>query len=92
MIRSFRCRETRAIFEGEHSRKFHNIAHTAEKRLNLLYTVASLDDLAKYPGNQLEKLKKDRSGQHSIRINDQYRICFTWRDGEAHDVEIVDYH
>lgn len=92
VIRSFRCRETRTVFEGEFSRKFQNIANSAAKKLWVLHTVKGPEDLASYPGYRLERLKGDRAGQYSIRINDQYRICFTWKEGSAHDVEIVDYH
>jgi proteic killer suppression protein len=78
MIRSFRCQETRAIHEGFSSRR--------------LDAATSLADLAAIRGNRLEALKGDRTGQHSVRINDRWRICFFWREGNAHDVEIVDYH
>lgn len=92
MIRSFRDRETRAIFEGAFSRRFNQIAYVAEKKLAQLHAAVQLTDLARFPGNRLEALRGDRAGQHSIRINDQYRICFVWRDGHAQDVEITDYH
>jgi proteic killer suppression protein len=92
MIRSFRCPETKAIHEGFGSRKFRGIEEQARKRLRWLDAAPSLTDLGAIRGNRLEALKRDRSGQHSIRINDRWRICFTWRDGNPHDVEIVDYH
>lgn len=92
MIRSFRCQETRAIHEGVASRPFRAIQHQARKRLRWLEAATSLTDLGAIRGNRLEAMKGERDGQHSIRINDQWRICFAWREGNAHDVEIVDYH
>ncbi len=92
MIRSFRCAETRALAEGFGSRSFRNIEDQARKRLRWLHAAISLADLAAIRGNRLEALSRDRVGQHSIRINDQWRICFSWREENAHDVEIVDYH
>ena len=92
MIRSFRCLETKAIHEGFCSRKFRGIEEQAGKRLRWLDAATSLSDLGAIRGNHLEALKGDRAGEHSIRINDRWRICFTWRDGNAHEVEIVDYH
>ena len=92
MIQSFRDRETQAVFEGGYSRRLHNVAYVAEKKLMQLHAARELSDLAKFPGNRLELLKRDRAGQYSIRINEQYRICFVWRAGNAYEVEIVDYH
>jgi proteic killer suppression protein len=92
MVRSFRCSETKAIYEGFGSRKFRGIEEQARKRLRWLDAATSLTDLGAIRGNHLEALKRDRAGQHSIRINDRWRICFIWRDGNAHEVEIVDYH
>ena len=92
MIRSFRCQETRAIHDGFGSRKFRAIELQARKRLRWLDAATSLADLGAIRGNHLEPLRGDRTGQYSIRINDQWRICFSWRDGNPHDVEIVDYH
>jgi len=92
MIRSFRCQETKAIHEGCGSRKFRGFEEQARKRLRWLDAATSLADLGAIRGNRLEALKGNRAGQHSIRINDRWRICFTWRDGNAHHVEIVDYH
>ena len=92
MIRSFRSKETQAVFEGWFSRKFNNIAYAAEKKLMQIHAAGQLADLARFPGNRLEALKGGRAGQYSIRISDQYRICFRWRGSDAHDVEIVDYH
>jgi toxin HigB-1 len=91
VIRSFRDKATRALFEGRPTARFRSIAGVATRKLDMLDAAASLKDLRSPPGNRLEALKGDRSGQHSIRINDQWRICFVWREG-AEDVEIVDYH
>jgi proteic killer suppression protein len=92
LIRSFRCKDTLALFEGRHSRKFHNIADAADKKLAQLHAAERLSDLARFPGNHLEALKGGRTGRHSVWINDQLRLVFTWREGEAYDVEIIDYH
>jgi len=93
MIRSFRCRETEGIWRGERSRKFPgDMQDRALRKLRQLDASTTLDDLRNPPGNRLEALKGDRKGQWSIRINDQWRVCFRWSDGEASDVEIVDYH
>jgi proteic killer suppression protein len=93
MIKSFKCRETEKIFRRERSRKFPpDIQRQAQKKLYLLDASLSLGDLRIPPGNRLEALAGNRVGQHSIRINDQWRICFHWLDNDAHDVEIVDYH
>jgi proteic killer suppression protein len=93
MIKSFKCRETEKVFRREHSRKVpQDIRRQAQKKLYLLDAAVSLDDLRIPPGNRLEALAGDRKGQHSIRINDQWRICFQWRDNDAHNVEIADYH
>jgi proteic killer suppression protein len=92
VIRSFRSKETAAVFAREFSRKFHAIARVAKRKLDHLHAATSLADLAAVPGNSLETLKRDRAGQHSIRISGQWRICFLWKDGDAYEVEIVDYH
>jgi len=92
MIRSVRCKETRKLLNREHSRVFQSIEEPARRKLRLLDAAESLNDLARLPGLRLEALKGDRKGQHSIRINDQDRICFVWRDEAAEQVEIVDYH
>lgn len=92
MIRSFKCRDTEALAHGKRSRRFAAIAAVARRKLRQLEIAAQLDDLRVPPGNRLEALKGDRSGQHSIRINDQWRLCFRWTKGAAEDVEIVDYH
>ena len=93
MIRSFRCRETERIWQGRSSRKFPaDIQDRALRKLRQLDASTTLDDLRNPPGNHLEALKDDRAGQMSMRINSQWRICFRWTEGDAHDVEIVDYH
>ncbi len=92
MIRTFRDRETEALVEGRRSRRLANVARVAQRKLQQLNAASQLGDLAVFPGNRLEALSGNRRGQHSIRVNDQYRICFVWRDGDAYDVEIVDYH
>lgn len=92
MIRSFRGKDAQALFEGQNSRRLQQIARVAQRKLMQLHAAHQLRDLAIFPGNHLEALKRDRRGQHSIRINEQYRVCFVWRDGDAFDVEIVDYH
>lgn len=92
MIRSFRDKKTERLFSGESVREFSGIRSVAERKLTMLETAADLKDLLAPPGNRLEKLKGNRTGQHSIRINDQWRICFTWIADGPHDVEITDYH
>ena len=92
MIRSFRCDETKAIFEGEGSLKFRSIERAAKRRLDLLAAATSLRDLAAIRSNHLEALAGNRKGQHSIRVNQQWRICFVWERADAWQVEIVDYH
>jgi proteic killer suppression protein len=92
MLRSFKCSETERIFRGGVSRQFPpEIQERAAQKLLLLHAVSGLEDLRRFSGLRLEALKGDRAGQWSIRINDQWRICFRW-DGDAYDVEIVDYH
>lgn len=92
MIRSFKCKEAEAIFEGRPTRRFNAIMTAIERKLQMLDVAKSIEDLKCPPGNHLEALKGNRRGQYSIRINDQWRICFRYEDGEALDVEIVDYH
>jgi proteic killer suppression protein len=92
VIRSFRCKETEKLFHRQHSRRFGNIAAVARRKLRMLDDAEKLEDMAAVPGNRLEALGGDRKGQYSIRINDQWRICFVWRKGAAESVEIVDYH
>lgn len=91
MIRSCRDKEVQHLLDRQFSRKFQSIEKIARIRLALLDAAESLSDL-KLPGLHLEALKRDRKGQYSIRINDQFRICFNWKDRDAHNVEIVDYH
>ncbi len=92
MIKSFRCKDTQALYEGKSPRKFKAFLSVAERKLAQLEAAQTLDFLKAPPGNHLEALKGDRKGQHSIRINDQWRICFVWTDVGPNDVEIVDYH
>ncbi len=92
MIKSFRCSETQALYEGRHAARFANLKAVAERKLQMLDSANTLGFLRSPPGNRLEAPKGNRIGQHSIRINDQWRICFVWtEDGPSH-VEIVDYH
>lgn len=92
-IKSWKSTETRAVFEGESPGIVpRNVLKRANAKLLMLHAAHDLADLMMPPGNRLEKLSGKRQGQYSIRINDQYRICFLWRDGNAYDVEIVDYH
>ena len=92
MIRSFVCSDTEALFRSQAVTRFRNIERVARRKLLQLHAATELSTLRVSPGNQLEALKGDRKGQHSIRINDQWRICFRWKADGAHDVEIVDYH
>jgi proteic killer suppression protein len=92
MIKSFTCKETQALVEGNSRRRFRAIQGVAERKLTQLDAAATLNFLRAPPGNRLEALKGDRKGQHSIRVNDQWRICFRFKNGDVFDVEIVDYH
>jgi proteic killer suppression protein len=92
VIRSFRSSDTERLFRRESVRRFKPIERQALRKLDLLDAAPDLRTLSTLPGNRLEKLKGDREGQHSIRINDKWRICFVWREGHAYEVEIVDYH
>lgn len=93
MIKSFRDRNAERLFDRRPTRRFGaEVQKVALRRLRMLDAATRLDDLRVPPGNRLERLRGDRSGQHSIRINDQWRICFRWHRGDAYDVEIVDYH
>lgn len=93
MIRSFRCKETEKLFGRVFSRKLpHDVQKLARRKLEILDAAETLEDLRIPPANRLEKLHGKRAGQHSIRINDQWRLCFVWRESNAYDVEIVDYH
>ncbi len=92
MIKSFKSKDTARLFNRLSSRRWRDIAGTARRKLEMLNAAESLADLRIPPGNRLAALKGDRQGQYSIRINDRWRICFVWRGGDPHDVEIVDYH
>ncbi|MEO6154600.1 MAG: type II toxin-antitoxin system RelE/ParE family toxin [Thermomonas sp.] len=93
MIRDFSDREAEKLWQGTPSRRLPgDIQHVARRKLRMLNSATTLDDLRIPPANRLEALKGSRKGQYSIRINDQWRVCFRWKDGDAHGVEIVDYH
>ena len=92
MIASYRNKETEQVATGVRVKKFEAVARIAQRKLLGLRTASTLEDLAVHPGNRLEALKGDRKGQYGIRINDQYRVCFTWKEGFAYEVEVVDYH
>lgn len=92
MIRTFRCKDTLSLFEGKSPRRFRNIEAAATRRLQALDSTDDIADLKGLPGNRLEKLTGQRKGQWSIRINDQWHLCFRWETDSAHDVEIIDYH
>lgn len=92
MIQSFRSKETERLFQYERSIRFRAIERPALRKLLQIHAARELLELNSPPGNQLEALRRDRKGQHSIRINDQWRVCFEWRDGHAWNVEIMDYH
>ncbi len=92
MIGSFRCKDTQSLFETGKSRRFASIAHVAQRKLAQLDAAQTLEFLRSPPGNRLEALRGIRAGQYSIRINDQFRVCFRWCDDGPIDVEIVDYH
>lgn len=92
MIRSFRCKDTQAVFEGGHPKRFRSMEAVATRKLAMLDAAKTLEFLRSPPGNRLEALKGDRAGQWSIRVNDQWRVCFSWTQEGPVDVEIVDYH
>jgi len=92
MILSFKCADTQALADGERVKRFANIEPVARRKLRQLQIAGRLQDLRVPPGNRLEKLKGKRAGQHSIRVNDPFRVCFRWTAAGAEDVEIVDYH
>ena len=92
MIQSFKCKDTQALYEGKGTRRFKAFLSVAERKLSQLDAAQTLDFMKAPPGNHLEALKGDRKGQHSVRINDQWRICFVWTETGPIDVEIVDYH
>ena len=91
-IRSFNCADTEALYEGKKSKRFRNIEAVAQRKLQMLDDAVELRDLVSPPGNRLEALSGNRIGQHSIRINAQWRVCFVWTDAGPDRVEIVDYH
>lgn len=91
-IRSFRCADTEALFSGQSPRRFRNFENVAQRKLQMLDAAVELRDLRSPPGNRLEALSGDRAGQHSIRINDQWRVCFEWTENGPTNIEIVDYH
>jgi toxin HigB-1 len=93
VIKDFRDRDAERLFDRRPTKRLGpNVRRIALRKLRMLDAAANLEDLRVPPGNRLERLRGDRAGQHSIRVNDQWRICFRWSDGDAHDVEIVDYH
>ena len=92
MIQSFRCADTGRLFHRESVRRFKAIERQALRKLDILDAAQDIRTLATLPGNRLERLRGDRKGQYSIRVNDQWRVCFEWRDGHAYEVELVDYH
>ena len=92
MIKSFKCPDAERLFHDENVPRFANIRQPARRKLLMLHAAKRLMDLKVPPGNRLHPLERDRAGQHSIRINDRYRLCFIWGNGEAYDAEITDYH
>lgn len=92
MIKTFSCKHTQSLYEGGSPRRFRSIKAAAERKLQMLDSAATLDFLRSPPGNRLEALIGGRAGQHSIRINKQWRLCFVWKNGDIYDVEITDYH
>jgi proteic killer suppression protein len=92
VIKSFRCADTKRVFDDLPSKPFQAFHSVARRKLLALDAALSLNDLAAVPGNRLEALKGTRAGQHSVRINDQYRVCFVWRETDAHDVEITNHY
>ena len=92
MIKSFRCKDTEQLHRRERVLRFRSIERAAQRKLRQLDSAVVLPDMNSPPGNRLEALKGERKGQFSIRINDQWRLCFRWQNGDAYDVEIVDYH
>ena len=92
MIQTFACLDTESLFQGRRVARFANIASVAVRKLQQVNAATTLDFLRIPPGNRLEALSGNRAGQHSIRVNDQWRVCFVWADGHAQQVEIVDYH
>jgi toxin HigB-1 len=92
VIKSFKSEDTERLFNDERVKEWQSIESVARRKLAMVHAATKLDDLKVPPGNKLHKLYGDRKGQHAISINDQYRVCFEWRKGDAYDVEITDYH
>jgi proteic killer suppression protein len=92
VIKSFRSKDTKALFDGKRVLRFQSFERAAVRKLEMISDATSLADLQAVPGNRLEQLRGDREGQHSVRINQQWRVCFVWSEGNAVEVEIVDYH
>jgi proteic killer suppression protein len=93
MIRSFKDERTAEVFDGRNPKGFpSSILKASRRKLAMLHAATELEDLMSPPGNRLHALARDRAGQHAIRVNDQFRVCFTWKDGDAYDVEVTDYH
>lgn len=92
MIKNFKCKDTENLFNSIAVKRFKNFERVARRKLLMIHAATKLESLRVPPGNHLEALKDDRKGQHSIRINDQWRLCFVWADAGVYDVEIVDYH
>lgn len=92
MIKSFKDKDAKELYEKGHNKKYKNFERIAIRKLEMIEAAVMLKDLKAPPGNHLEPLYDNRKGQHSIRINEQYRICFAWNDTGANDIEIVDYH
>lgn len=92
MIKSFRSKDTAAVYQGKRVRKFESCAAQAERRLEILDNAKTINDLMALPSNRFEALGGERAGQYSIRVNQQWRVCFEWKDADAYNVEIVDYH
>jgi proteic killer suppression protein len=92
VIKSFCSKDTKALFDGRRVLRFQSIERAAVRKLEMIDGATALADLQAVPGNRLERLRGDREGQHSIRINQQWRVCFVWAEGNANEVEIVDYH
>jgi len=92
MIKSFHCKDSEALYDGKRVRKFESCTTQAERRLEILDNATTINDLMALPSNRFEALGGDRAGQFSIRVNQQWRVCFEWKDTDAYNVEIVDYH
>lgn len=92
MIKTFKCKDTAALFGGKVVVRWANVRQVAERKLQMLHRAVRLEDLRVPPGNRLERLEGDRAGRYSIRVDDQWRVCFRFESGDAFDVEVVDYH